>query len=158
MAKRTKAWYDGKWLTPTFAVLTFVSLPFREDIRDFIVEDLGLILGDWLLDFLLAAGLFGLAVVLMLKSDRATRASEDLRQQVQQNLADHRTQLRKDLESHRKRLQEDLPAVVDPKLNQITNSVATLQSSVSAIGGRLEVLDSRITALKEEVERSNIKN
>ena len=45
-------------------------------------------LGDWFFDFLLTGGLIALAVVLILKSDRATPACEDLRQQQQKDLAD----------------------------------------------------------------------
>ena len=33
MPKRVNAWYDRKWVMPTLAILTFVSMPFREDIR-----------------------------------------------------------------------------------------------------------------------------
>ena len=33
MPKRVKAWYDRAWLVPAVAILTFVSAPFLEDIR-----------------------------------------------------------------------------------------------------------------------------
>ena len=155
MPKRVKGWYDRKWLVPTFAILTFVSGPFREDIRMAALGVLGLILGDWLFDLLLTGGLIGLAVVLILKSDQATRACEDLRKQLQADLADHRKQLRKELSDHREQLQEDLSALADTKLKQITDSIGTLQSNVSAFGSRLDALDSRITALKDLVARSS---
>ena len=155
MPKRVKSWYDRKWLMPTCAVLTSVSGPFREDIREAILGGLGLIVGDWLFDLLLTGGLLGLAVVLILKSDRATRACEDLREQLQGDLADYRKQLREELSDHRKKLQEDLPALVDTKLKQITDGIVTLQSHVSALGSRLDALDSRIAALKDLVAHSS---
>ena len=155
MPKRVKGWYDRKWLLPTFAILTFVSVPFREDIRKAVLGGLGLILGDWLFDLLLTVGLIGLAVVLIWKNDRATRACEDLREQLQEDLADYRKQLRKELSGHRNQLQEDLTVLVDTKLKQITDGIGTLQSNVSALGSRLDALDSRITALKELVAHSS---
>ena len=136
---------------PTVAVLTFVSAPFLEDIRQAVLAGVNVILGDWFFDFLLTGGLIGLAVVLILKSDRATRACEDLLQQLQKDLADHREQLSVDLANNRKQLQEDLSALVDTKLTPISNAIATVQSHVSALGSRLDVLDSRITALKDTV-------
>ena len=99
---------------------------------------------NWLFNLLLTGGLIGLAAVLILKSDRAARACDALREQLQADLADHR-----------KQLQEDLPALVDPKIKQITDSIGTLQSNVSALGSRLDALDSRITALKDLVARSS---
>ena len=50
MAKRVNAWYDRKWLMPMLAILTFVAMPFREDIRE-AVSGLGVTLDDWLFDF-----------------------------------------------------------------------------------------------------------
>ena len=158
MAKRTEAWHDKKWLMPTLAVLAIVSSPFVQDIRDAVVQGLGIVSLDWLFDFFLTGGLLGLVVVLMLKSDRAARACEDLREQVQ-----------KDLAEHRKQLHEDLAGLVDPRLQQITDSIATLQSNVVALGSRVDalqsnvialgsrvdVLDSRITALKDAVVSSS---
>ena len=137
MAKRVNAWYDRKWLMPALAILTFVSMPFREDIRE-AVKGQGVILDDWLFDFLLAGGLIGLVIVLVLKSDRAARTCEDLREQMQEDLA-----------NYRKQLQKDLADLVDSKLKPITDGIGTLQSNVSALGNRLDALDSRITALKE---------
>ena len=107
--------------------------------------------GDWFFDFLLTGGLIGLAVVLILKSDRATLACEDLRQQLQKDAADHQKQLSADLAGNRKQLQKDLSALVDTKLKPISYDIATLQSHVSAFSGRLDALDSRITALKDVV-------
>ena len=146
MAKIVNAWYDRKWLMPTLAILTFVSMPFREDIRE-VVSGLGVMLDDWLFDFLLAGGLIGLVVVLVLKIDRAARIYEDLRDQLQEDLANHRKQLKK-----------DLAALVDSKLQPITDSIGTLQSNVSALGSRLDALDSRITALKDMVALSTNTN
>ena len=154
MAKRVNAWYERKWLMPTLAILTFVSMPFREDIRE-AVRRRGVTLDDWLFDFLLAVGLIGLVVVLVLKSDRAARACEDLREQMQEDLANHRNQLKEDLANHRKQLQEDLASLVDSKLKPITDGIGTLQSKVSALDSRLAALDSRITALTEVVARSS---
>ena len=151
MPKRVKAWYDRRWLLPTIAIFTLISAPFREDIRKAVPAGVGVMLEDWFFDFLLTGGMIGLAVVLILKSDRATRACEDLRQQLQKDLADHRKQLSVDLAGNRKQLQEDLSALVDTKLKPISDDIATLQSHVSAFGGRLDVLDSRITALKDTV-------
>ena len=85
MANRV-AWYDRKWVMPTVAVLTFVSMAFIEDIRRAVT---GVVVSDdWVFDLLWAGGLIGLVVVLALKSDRAKRACEDLREQFQQDLAD----------------------------------------------------------------------
>ena len=151
MARRVNAWYDKKWLVPTLAILTFVSGPFREDIREAVLGGLGLILGNWVFDSLLTGGLIGLAVVLILKSDRATRACEDLREQLRADLADYRKQLRKELLSHRNQLQEDLPALIDTKLKQITDDIGTLKSSVSVLSSRLAALDSRIAALDSRI-------
>ena len=151
MAKRN-AWYDRKWLMPTLAIITLVFMPFREDIRK-AVSGLGVMLDDRLFDFLLAGGLIGLVVVLVLKSDRAARICEDLREQLQEDLADHRSRLNEDLENHQRQLQEDLTALVDSKLEPITDGIRTLQSHVSALGSRLDALDSRITALKDLVMR-----
>ena len=156
MPKRVKAWYDRKWLVPTVTILTFVSAPFLEDIRKAVLAGagVGVMLGDWVFDFLLTGGMLGLVVVLILKSDRATRACEDLRQQLQKDLADHQEQLSADLADKRNQLQEDLAALVDTKLKPISDSIATLQSHVSALNGRVDALDSRITALKDTVGRS----
>lgn len=153
MTKRGTAWYDRKWLMPTLTIVTLVSMPFREDIRDAGKVLLGgVILDDRLFDFLLVAALVSLVVVLLSKSDRATRTCEDLREQMQQDLANHRKQLKEDLASHRQQLQEDLTALADSKLKPITDGLATLQSNVSASGSRLDALDSRITALKDLVD------
>ena len=154
MVKRTEAWHDKKWLMPTLGVLALVSSPFAQDIRGAAIKGLGLVSPDWLFDFLLTGGVIGLAILLMLKSDRAARACEDLREQVQGDLASHRTKMRENLSKHRKQLQEDLPASVDPKLKQITDSIATLESHVTALGSRVGALESRVVALKEAVERS----
>ena len=143
MPKRVTAWYDRKWLVPTFAFLTFVSMPFREDIREAALAGVGVILGDWLFDFLLTGALIGLAAVLIFKSDRATRACEDLREQLQEDLANHRTQLNTDLADHRKQLQEELPALVDTKLKPISDAIATLESSVSALGSLTDLATER---------------
>ena len=142
---------------PTLAILTFVCIPFREDIRK-AVTGLGVILDDRWLDFLLAGGLIGLVVVLVLKSDRAARICEDLREQFQEDLADHRSQLKKDLANHRKQLQKDQVALFDSKLKPITDGIGTLQSNVSALGSHVSALDSRITALKDMVARSTNTN
>ena len=147
MPKQVKAWYDKKWLLPALAILTFVSGPFREDIRDAALKAVDIVLGDWLFDVLLAGALIGLVVVLMLKSDRAARASEDLRQKLHQDLADHRRLLQKDLANHRKELQQHVATLVDSKLNPITEGIGTLKSNVSALDSRLAALDSRMTAL-----------
>ena len=157
MAKRVNAWYDRKWLMPMLAILTFVAMPFREDIRE-AVSGLGVTLDDWLFDFLLAGGLIGLVVMLVLKSDRAARTCEDLREQLQEDLADHRNQLKEDLANHRKQLQKDLAALIDSKLKPITDGIGTLQSNVSALGSRLDALDSRMTALKNIVAHSTNTN
>ena len=154
MRKRVKAWYDIKWLVPTVAILAFLSAPFLADIRETVLAGVGLMWGDWVFDFLLTGGLIGLALVLILKSDRATRACEDLREQLEEDLAKHRKQLIGALADHRKQLQEDLPALVDPKLKQISEAIATLQTHVGALSGRVDVLDSRITALKVVVTLS----
>ena len=155
MLKRVTAWYDRKWLAPTVAILTFVSAPFLEDIRKAVLAGVGVMSGDWFFDFLLTGGLIGLAVLLILKSDRATRACEDLRQQLQEDLADHRKQLSADLADNRKQLQEDLSAMVDIKLKPISDAIPTLQSHVIALGSRLDALDSRITALNAMVALSS---
>ena len=146
MPKRVKAWYDREWLVPAVAILTFISAPFLEDIRKAVLAGVGVMLGDWFFDFLLTGGLIGLAVVLILKSDRATRACEDLRQQLQEDLADHRKQLSADLADNRQQLQEDLSALVDTKLQPISDSLATLRSYVIAFGSRLDALESRVAA------------
>ena len=146
MAKKVDAWYDRKWLLPTLAVLTFVSMPFREDIRE-VVKGLGVVLDDWLFDSLLAGGLIGLVVLLLLKSDRAARACGDLRGQVQGDLAAHRNQLKGDLADHGRQLKTDLGVLVDSQLSPISDRIGTLQSTVSAFGGRLEAVDSRLAAL-----------
>ena len=130
---------------PTLAVLTLVSM-YREDIRG-AVSGVGVMLDDRLFDFLLAAGLFGLVVVLVLKSDRATRTCEDLREQVKRDLAAHQNKLGEDLANHRSQLQQDLVALVDERLEPITDGLTGLQSHAIALGGRLDALDSRITAL-----------
>ena len=154
MAKRVKSWYDRAWLVPAITICTLVSAPFLEDIRKAVLASVGVMLGDWFFDFLLTGGLIGLAVVLILKSDRATRACEDLQQQLQEDLADHRKQLSADLADNRQQLQEDLSALVDTKLQPISDSLATLRSYVIAFGSRLDALESRVAALKDTVERS----
>ena len=107
-------------------------------------QPLSVMLGDRLFDFLLAAGLIGLVAVLVSKSERAARAAEDLRER----------RLQEDLANHREQLQKDLAALLDSRLRPVTDGVGTLQSNVSALAGRLDVLDSRITALKAIVGRS----
>ena len=156
MAKRANAWYDNKWVMPTLAILTFVSMPFREDIRG-AVTGLGVTLDDRLFDFLLVGGIIVLVVVLVSKSDRAARTCEDLREQLQEDLAEHRNQLKEDLAEHRKKLQDDLATLADARLKPIADGIRTLQSIVSVLGSRVDALDSRITALKEVVTRSSSK-
>ena len=73
---------------PEVAILTFVSAPFLEDIRQAVPRRRWRDVGRLVFDFLLTGGLIALAVVLILKSDRAKRACEDLRQQQQKDLAD----------------------------------------------------------------------
>ena len=167
MAKRVNAWYDRKWVMPTLAILTLVFTLFREDIRK-AVTGLGVMLDDRWLDFLLACGLIGLVVVLVSKSERAARTCENLREQLQKDLAAHRNQLKKGLANHREKLQKDQAALLDSRLKPITDGVGTLQSSVRALGSRvstlssrvstlsssLDALDSRITALKDVVAHS----
>ena len=153
MPKRVKAWYDKKWLVPMVAIFTFVSAPFLEDIRKAVLAGVGVMSGDWFFDFLLTGGLIGLAVVLILKSDRAMLACEDLRQELQNDLLAHRKQLSEDLAGNRKQLQEKLAALVDPKLKPISDAIATIQSHVISLGSRLAALESRITALNDTVER-----
>ena len=154
MPKRVKVWYDKKWLVPSLTFFTFVSAPFREDIRKAVLEGVGVTLGDLFFDVLLTGGIIGLAVVLLLKSDRATRACEDLRQQLKKDSADHQKQLSADLADNRKQLQEELSALVDPKLKPISDNIATLQSHVISLVTRLAALESRINALNDTVERS----
>ena len=151
MPKQTKAWYDRRWLVPTLAILTFVSAPFLEDIRGAVLKAGDIVLGDWLFDVLLAGGLLGLAVVLMLKSDRAARASEDLRQKLHQDLADHRRLLQEDLANHREELQQDLGTLVDSKLKPITEGIETLKSKVSTLDSRMAALESRMTVLESRM-------
>jgi polyhydroxyalkanoate synthesis regulator phasin len=146
MPNRVKAWYDRKWVMRTLAILTLVSAPFREDIRE-AVKGLGVMLSDRLFDFLLAGGVVGLLVVLMLKSDRAARACEDLREQMKEHLA-----------KHRKQLQKDLASLVDSKLKPITDGIGTLQSNVAALNSRLQALESRITALESRIAGLKKKN
>ena len=131
-------------------ILTFVSMPFREDIRQG-VKGLGLVLDDRLFDLLLAGALIGLVAVLVAKSERAARACQDHREQLQKDLASHRSQLKKDLAVHREKMQQDLAASLDSRLKPIADAVATLQSNVTALGSRIDALDSRITALKAVV-------
>ena len=147
MEKRVKAWYDRQWLVLTVAFLTFVSAPFLGDIRKAVLEGIGVMSGDWFFDLLLTGGLIGLAVVLILKSDRATRACEDLRERLKEDLAEHGKQLSAVLADHQKQLQEELPALVDTKLKPISDAIATLESSVSALSSRAAALDSRMAAL-----------
>ena len=135
---------------PTLAILTFGSMPFREDIRTAVIG-LGVTWGDRLFDLFLAAVLVGLVVVLVSKTERAARTVEDLREQSQKDLAKHRNQLNADLKNHREQMQKDLAALLDSRLKPITDGLGTLQSNVSALNGRLDVLDSRITALKDIV-------
>ena len=162
MAKRVSAWYDRKWVIPTLSILTLV-FPFREDIRK-AVTSLGVVLDARLLDFLWAVGLIGLVVVLVLKSERAARTCEDLREQLQEDLANHRNQLKEDLANQRGQLQKDLADLLDSRLKPITDGVGALQLNVSALGSRvsalgshLGALDLRITALKDAVDRSTNK-
>ena len=117
---------------PTLAMLTFISMPFREDIRQVVVGGIGVTLDDWLFDVALAGGLIGLVVVLVLKSDRAARACEDLEGQLNQDFANHRQEMNGDLANQRELLQEHLTALVDSKLKPITDDIGTLRSNVSA--------------------------
>lgn len=146
MAKNASAWYDKKWLMPTLAVLTFVFMPFREDIRS-AVKDLGLVLDDRWFDSLLAVGLIGLAILLLLKSDRAARACEVLRQKVKQDLTNHRKKLNQDMATHGEQLKDNLSSSVDSQLQPVADRLGTLHSTVGAFGSRLEALDSRLAAL-----------
>ena len=141
MQKRVRSWYDRKWLIPVLAILTFVSQPFLEDIRGAIVNALGITLDYQLSDILLfdilwAGGLIGLAIVLMLKSDQATRVCEDLRDQFQE-----------DLTIHRQKLEDDLTQLADTKLIPITEGISTLKSKTSVLDSRLSALDSRMGTL-----------
>ena len=104
MQERPKAWYDRKWLVPAFAFLTLVSVPFREDIRDGVLTVAGVALDRWWFDVILTVGLIGLAAVVMFKSDRATRACQDLQEHLRENLANHRGQLSSDLADNREEL------------------------------------------------------
>ena len=155
MTEGVKAWYDKKWLMPALAVLTFISMPFREDIREVVLEvvvkALGVKLGGWLFDVTLAVGLIGLVVVLSLKIDRAARACEDLKGQLDQDFANHRQQLNCDLANYRKQLQEDSAVLVDSKLKPINEGIGTLNSKVSALDSRLAALDSRMAALDSQI-------
>ena len=151
MAKRLNAWYDRKWLMPTLAILTWVSTPFGEDIREAARALIGVVWADRLFDSLLAVGALGLVFVLVLTSNRATRTCENLQRHMQKDLAAHRDQLVQDLANHQTQLQEDLAAVVESKLKPITDGLATLQSNVSALGSRVDALDSRISALKDQL-------
>ena len=105
-------------------------------------------------DILMAVGVIGLVFVLMLKSDRATQACEDLREQLQRDLAKHRKHVNEDLTKHREQLQKDLVALVDSRLKPTTDGIGTLDSKLSAFGSRLGALESRITALTDVVARS----
>ena len=156
MAKRGKAWYDRKWVPTILAILSLVSGLFREDIRG-AVTGLPLFQVDWFYDILMAVGVIGLVLVLMLKSDRAARTCEDLREQLQKDLAKHRKNLNEDLASHREELQKNLVALVDSRLKPVADGVGTLDSNLSAFGNRLGALDSRITALADVVARSTSK-
>ena len=131
-------------------ILTFISMPFREDIRQ-AVTSLGLVLDDRLFDLFLAGALIGLFAVLVSKSDRAARACEDLREQAQKDLASHRTQLKKDLAKHREQTRKDLMALLDSRLNPITDGVGTLHSNVTALGSRIAALESRVSVLQTTV-------
>ena len=135
---------------PTFAILSFVAMPFQEDLRKAVIG-LGISWGDRLFDVFLTGGFIGLVVVLVLKSDRAARTCEDLREQLKGDLTDHRNRLKKDLAHHREQLRKDLEAVVDSRVKPITDGIGTLQSHVDALGSRLAALESRITALNEMV-------
>ena len=164
MTKRVKVWYDRKWIMPTLSILTLFSGPFRQDIRK-AVEGLGVMFDDRWLDFFLAVGLIGLAVVLMSKSERAARTCEDLHEQLQEDLADQRKKFKEDLANHREQLQKDLAALLDSRLRPIIDGVGTLRSNVSALNSRvsalnsrLDALDSRITALKDTIARSFKRN
>ena len=112
-------------------------------------------LDDRLLNFLLAVGLVGLVVVLVLKSDRATRTCEDLREQLQEDLADDREQLQKDLtallDSRLKPITDGV-GVLRSKVGALDSRVSALDSQVRALGSRLGLLGTRITALKDTVE------
>ena len=155
MPERVKARHDRAWLLPTtLSIFAIVIGLFREDLRKAILVSVGMMSGDWVFDFLLAGGLIGLAVVLLLRSGRATRACEGLRQQLQEDSADHQKQLSADLADNRKQLQEELSALVDSKLKPISDNIAPLQSHVISLGHRLAALESRITALNDTVERS----
>ena len=147
MPKRATAWYNGKLPALTFAFLTLVSGPFREDIREAVLTHAGVIWTPWVFDLLLTGGAIGLAFVLISKSDRTAQACEDLREQLQEVLADNRVQLNADLANHQKQLKEALAGLVDTKLEPISSAITTLQSHVSASSSLLAALDSRMAAL-----------
>ena len=132
---------------PTLAVLTFVSMPFREDIRLVLQTLFGVVLEDRWFDLLLAVGVTGLAALLVLTTNRATRTCENLTGQIQDAMADHRSRWQKDLAKHQKQLQQDVSASLDPKFTGLTLEIATLRSHVIALGSRLDALGSRLDAL-----------
>ena len=158
MANRV-AWYDRKWVMPALAILTFVSMPFQQDIRDAVT---GVVtLDDWFFDFLQAAGLVGLVIVLVLRSNRAARTCEDLREHFRRSLAQNRSKLEKDLANQQKQLQKELAELTDSRLKPVLEGLATLQSNVrtfdsrlSALDSRLGAIDSRVAALTDMVGRS----
>ena len=153
MSKRNKTWYEKKWLAPTVAILTLVSAPFLEDIRKAVLAGVGVMSVDWFFDFVLTGGMIGLALLLIVKSERATRACEDLGQKLTDDLANQRDHFSTALSDSRRRHQEELSTLVDAKLKPISDDIRTLQSYANSLGSRLDALNSRITALNDTVER-----
>lgn len=158
MANRV-AWYDRRWVMPALAILTFVTMPFQQDIRDAITGVANL--GDWLLDSIQALGLVGLVIVLVLRSNQAARTCEGLREHFQQSLANSCSQLEQQLANERKQLHEKLSDLTDSRLKPILEELSTLQSNMktfdsrlSALDSRLGALDSRIAALTDMMNRS----
>ena len=148
MANRV-AWYGRGWVIPTLTVLTLVATLFPEDIREAVTGVV--VLEDRLFEVLRMGGLIGLIVVLVLKSDRAARASEDLREQLLEDLSDHRSQLKEDLADHRKQLQEDLTDLINTRLKPISDGVGMLQSNASA-------LSSHMSAFKQSSGRARVED
>ena len=151
MANRV-AWYDRKWVMPTLAIVTLVSMPFPEDIRRAVTDVVKL--DDWFFDAPWTAGIIALVVVLASRIHRATRTCEVLREQFQDDLAKHRRQLKEDRADHRKQLKKDLADLIDSRINPITDGIGKLQSDVSGLGSRLGALDSRLGALDSRLSAS----
>lgn len=135
---------------PTLTVLTLVATLFPEDIRGAVVTGV-VVLDDRLFEVLRMGGLIGLIVVLVLKSDRAARASENLRELLIEDLADHRSQLKEYLEDYRKQLQNDLTDLIDSRLKPISDGVGTLQLKASELSSHMSALNSRQAAFESRM-------